>query len=111
MDWCTTSAEGQAVLHVRVTPRAKRDEIQGLHAGRLKIRLAAPPVEGKANTALIRFLAAQLGIQASRLSLASGEKSREKTVAIRGVSADAVQERLARVFRGGGCANTRTDAG
>ena len=55
--------------------------------GRLKIRLAAPPVEGKANAALVRFLAKRLGLAGSRVSLVGGQRSRRKEVLIQGLEA------------------------
>ena len=63
-------------------PGAKRTEIAGLHGESLKIRLAAPPVEGKANEALLRFIAAELGLRRSEVALVRGETSREKTVRV-----------------------------
>ncbi len=67
---------------VRVVPGAKRDEADGIHAGRLKIRLTAPAVDNKANKALVAFAAKLFGIRRSGVSIQSGEKSREKTLLI-----------------------------
>lgn len=77
-------------LFVRVTPRAKRSAVEGIvptDGGRhaVAIRLAAPPVEGAANKALIRYLADRLDIPASRIAIVGGERSRLKTVRIAGV--------------------------
>ncbi len=64
---------GGAALTVRVTPRARRTEIAGVRDdGTLKIRLAAPPVEGKANVALIKFLAGLLGVRKRRIEIVAG---------------------------------------
>ncbi|MBK5225708.1 MAG: YggU family protein [Thermoleophilia bacterium] len=68
------------LLKLRVTPGAKKSEIMGEAGGRLRIRLQAPPVEGKANRELVRFIARELGLKKNRVALAGGEKSREKTV-------------------------------
>jgi uncharacterized protein (TIGR00251 family) len=91
----SADAEGGARLRVRVTPRARRTAFAGLTEvdGRpaLAIRLAAPPVDGAANTALLAFLADTLKMPKSCLRLLSGEASRLKIVAIRGISADDLQ--------------------
>jgi uncharacterized protein (TIGR00251 family) len=68
--------------------------VVGLHGEALKIRLAAPPVDGKANACLIGFLADQLGIAKSSVSLVSGESSRAKRVRIDGVDPSVVRGRL-----------------
>jgi uncharacterized protein len=84
--------EGDAILlAVRLTPRARKDALAGLvDAGdgkaALAIRLAAPPVEGAANAALISFLSRALGVPKSSLAIAAGEKSRLKRVRVRGVA-------------------------
>jgi hypothetical protein len=87
------SNEG-ALLQVKVVPGAKKSALAGIVADRLKIRLQAPPVEGKANRELIRFLAAELGMKKNRLSLVSGEKSRDKTVLLSGISEIEAGDRL-----------------
>ena len=65
-------------------PGAKRSEFAGRHGERIKLRLAAPPVEGKANAALIEFLAQYFGVPRRNVSIVSGLKSRAKRVAIEG---------------------------
>lgn len=69
-------------LTLHIQPGARRTEIAGEHGDALKIRLAAPPVDGKANAALIEFLACRLNLPKSSLRLASGHSSRRKVVAI-----------------------------
>lgn len=70
-------------MHVRVQPRASRDEIIGPHGeDALKIRITAPPVEGKANTHLIRFIARAFGVARSQVNLLGGEGSRNKRLSI-----------------------------
>ncbi len=73
-------------------PRASRTEIVGPHGDppRLKIRLAAPPVDGEANEELVRFLAKTLGIAKSQISLLRGHQSKQKDVVIQGRRADSV---------------------
>jgi hypothetical protein len=71
------------VLSVRVVPRAKKSSFAGWHGEALKIRLAAPPVEGKANEALIAFLSKALGVRRQKIELLSGARSRHKRVLIR----------------------------
>ena len=63
-------------------PRASNDEFCGWHDGRMKIRLTAPPVDGQANTLLIKFLAKQFGVSKSAVNLVSGQQSRQKRVRI-----------------------------
>ena len=69
-------------LKVRGQPKASRDEIIGPQGGDLKVRITAPPVEGKANAHLIRFLAKIFGVPRARITLVSGEKGRSKQLRI-----------------------------
>jgi len=73
------------ILELHVQPGAKRSEFAGEHGGRLKLRLAAPPVEGRANEALIEFLAAHYGVPKRNVRIAAGLRSRRKRVVIEGV--------------------------
>jgi uncharacterized protein (TIGR00251 family) len=70
------------LLDVLVQPRTSRTQLAGLHDGRLKLRLTAPPVDGAANAALLDFLAQCLGLPRGALSVASGSTGRRKTVRI-----------------------------
>jgi uncharacterized protein (TIGR00251 family) len=84
-----------AALTVRVTPRARRTEVaEILEDGTIRIRVTAPPVEGKANAALIQFLAEALGIRKNRIDIVAGEKGLDKIVSITELSAAEVQRRL-----------------
>lgn len=84
-----------AALTVRVTPRARRDEVAGiLEDGTLRIRVAAPPVEGKANTALLAFLAKVLGVRKTRLEIVAGEKGLDKIISILDMSSKDVEARI-----------------
>jgi uncharacterized protein (TIGR00251 family) len=84
-----------AVIVVYVTPRAGRTEVAGEREGALWIKLAAPPVEGAANEALLRFLAARLGVPHSAVTLLSGATGRRKRVRIAGLDSATARERLA----------------
>src|SRR5579863_4826209 len=81
------TVDGNAVLfRVRVQPRASRDAIEGEHDGALKVRLTAPPVEGRANDSLRRLLAEHLNVAVSAVRIVAGENSRNKRVSISGVT-------------------------
>jgi len=82
-------------LRVRVQPRASREGIGGEREGALVVRLTAPPVEGRANEALARFLGRALGVPPSAVRVVQGAAGRDKRVAVAGVSAAAALERLA----------------
>jgi len=69
-------------LNVRVQPRASRDEIVGIHGNQLKVRITAPPVDGKANAHLIQFLAQEFGVPKSQITLLGGECGRDKRLLI-----------------------------
>ena len=71
---------------VRVQPRAKRNALVPWDEGRWKLYLTAPAIEGKANAALIEFFAKGLSTSRSRVSIVSGEKSRDKVIALEGIS-------------------------
>jgi uncharacterized protein (TIGR00251 family) len=77
-----TSDEQSIMLTLHVQPGAKHTEVAGLHGDALKIRLAAPAIEGKANAALLRFLSEAFGVPQRAVTLVRGETSRRKTVKI-----------------------------
>jgi uncharacterized protein (TIGR00251 family) len=84
-----------AALAIRVTPRARRTEIAEIMSdGTIKIRVAAPPVEGKANQALVEFLAGILGVPRSNIEIIAGETGRNKLVSILGMDADTAHQRI-----------------
>ena len=83
------AGDGRITLTLHIQPGAKKTEIVGLHGDALKIRLAAPPVDGKANAALIDFVSTQLGVAKSAVSLKSGLSSRRKVLEVAGVTAGA----------------------
>lgn len=79
---------------LRVVPRAPRTELAGRHGDRLKLKVKAPPVEGAANAAVLRFVAERCGVRAGDVELLHGVRSRDKVVLIRGVPAAAVRDAL-----------------
>jgi hypothetical protein len=78
--------DGSVIFSVRVTARASRDAIEGEYQAALKVRLAAPPIEDRANDALRRFLAARLNVPVSAVRIVGGEKSRNKRMSVAGVT-------------------------
>jgi uncharacterized protein len=82
--WLREAADGGIVLTLHIQPGAKRTEFVGPHGEAMKIRLAAPPVDGKANAALCVFLADFCGVSRAAVTLISGETSRAKRVRIDG---------------------------
>jgi uncharacterized protein (TIGR00251 family) len=81
-------------LTIQVQPRASRTEVVGRHGDAIKIRVAAPPVEGAANEALVRFLAERLGVPRSAVTIAAGHGSRRKLVDVEGITAAEAAQRL-----------------
>ena len=86
-------------MAVRAIPGARKSEITGEENGRLKVRLSAPPAEGKANRELLRLLAKEMGLRKSQARLVSGERSRDKIVLLAGLPASEVKNRLQKVLR------------
>ena len=95
--WISQTAQG-VVVRVHAQPQASRTEIVGAHgegeAARLKIRLAAPPVDGKANEELLYFLKKKTGIPSGAIELLRGDTSKSKDVLFRGASVGHVLEKL-----------------
>jgi uncharacterized protein (TIGR00251 family) len=84
-----------AALTVRVTPRARRTEIAGvMEDGTLRVRVSAPPVEGKANAALVQLLAKILGVRANRIEIVAGQSGLDKILSILELSPEDVQARI-----------------
>ncbi|HET9038693.1 MAG TPA: DUF167 domain-containing protein [Gemmatimonadales bacterium] len=81
-------------LRVRVQPRASRTEVAGPYGDALRIRLAAPPVDGAANEALVRFLAERLGVARSAVRIEAGASGRSKVVAVEGIDPETAARRL-----------------
>ena len=83
---------GTVALHI--VPRARATAVAGSHGDAVKIRIAAPPVDGAANAELVRFLAARLNVPATRVTIVGGASGRRKTVAVDGVGADEIRRAL-----------------
>ncbi|HZQ38511.1 MAG TPA: DUF167 domain-containing protein [Dehalococcoidia bacterium] len=81
-------------IAIQITPRAAADRIEGWSGEELRVRVTVPPVEGRANAALVRLLARALGIAPSRVRVLAGATSRRKLVEIEGLSLDEVKVRL-----------------
>lgn len=82
--WCSRTGTG-AALDIWTQPGASRSEVAGMHDQRLRIRIAAPPAEGRANTELVRFLAELLAVPKSAVTIRRGTGSRRKTITIEAV--------------------------
>ena len=89
----TERPEG-VLFQIKVLPRSARSEVAGIHGEALKIKITAPPVEGKANEEIVRFLAKRLGVKSAQVSIVSGGHSQIKTVAVSGLTGPQVRERL-----------------
>ena len=91
--WLEATAFG-VLITVHAQPGAKRAEVVGTHGDALKVRIAAPPIEGRANEALTEFFADRLGVARRAVTLVSGESSRRKRLRIDGVGAADAAARL-----------------
>lgn len=92
-DWIHSEGNG-VVLKLHIQPGAKKTEVAGLHGDTLKIRLHAPPVDGKANAALIEFLSARLKVPRRQITLKSGQAARRKQLMVEHLSLADAQTRL-----------------
>jgi hypothetical protein len=92
------NVKGQAMdtarVAVRLTPRAAHEEVSGFEGDTLRVRVTAPPVEGRANQALTRLLAKRLGVARGDVRVVAGQASRDKVVAIDGLTMEEVRRRL-----------------
>jgi len=91
-------AQNGTTIQVKVVPRAPRSRIEGWQGGTLKVRLQAPPVDGKANAALVALLADALAVGKRNVQIISGETARLKLVRIDGLSAEQINMRLGSSF-------------
>ena len=83
-----------ARIRIRVKPRASRDALEGWKDGELIVRLTAPPVDGAANSLLVKLLAKKVGVARSRIRIVSGEKGKSKVVEFEDLALDELKERL-----------------
>ncbi len=88
-----------STLRLRVSPGAARDAVVGRHGAAWKLRVAAPPENGKANDAVVRLLADALAVSHRDVAIVSGHASRDKTVALNGLDTDEIERRLAGAVR------------
>lgn len=94
-DMRITDAKRGAAFTVRVVTRAQRDELVGIQEdGTVKVRLTASPAEGQANVALVKFLAARLGVPERAVEIVAGHQHRDKVVSVEGISTEDVEIRL-----------------
>ena len=102
---CVSTSDEGILLRLHIQPRASKSEVAGTHGDCLKIRLKAPPVEGKANSELIKFLSKLLGLPKNNIEIISGHASRRKTVKLAGIT----KEKLIKIlltpslYKGRGC--------
>lgn len=89
-DWISSEASGTLLLHLHVQPGARSNGVAGLHGQALKIRLTAPATAGRANAALLAFLAERLEVPKNRLELVGGAASRDKRVRVSGLARETV---------------------
>lgn len=92
-DWLTATGEGIRIA-VRLVPRASRNSVEGVLGDCLKIRLQAPPVDGKANEALVRFLAEILDVSRGSVRITAGLTGRTKQVEVTGIAAEPARAKL-----------------
>ena len=93
LSWITPQGDG-CRLTIKVVPRASRTEIAGLDPAWLRVRLQAPPVEGRANAALVEFLAEKLALSRQAIAVVAGDRGRVKQVRIAGLDVASVRSRL-----------------
>lgn len=86
--------EGGVLLRVKVQPKASRNAVLGEQGGRVRIALTAPPVEGAANEALVKFLASLLDVRRQQIVIKSGEHGRDKCLLIQDASLEAISDAL-----------------
>lgn len=79
---------------IHVNPHASRAEIAGIAEGMLKVKVTAPPVEGAANEACILLLSKKLGLKKSQLDIAAGSKGRKKTILVRDIGKDQLEQKI-----------------
>jgi uncharacterized protein len=84
--WFRIDAAGTVTIRIHVQPGARRTEVAGLHGESVKVRVAAPALEDRANEALVGFIAGKFGVPRREVTLVAGAKSREKRLEVRGSS-------------------------
>lgn len=92
MPYLTEASDGSLILHLHIQPRGAKSRIVGLHDERLKISIASPPVDGKANKEVVKFLSTLFKVNQKNIVLKAGLQSRKKTVVITSISSSAIRE-------------------
>ena len=98
MSYYTPSANGTALLQIYVQPKASKTKLVGLFDGCLKLAIAAPPVDGKANEEVVKFLARMLSIPARDIVIQAGAQSRRKRLLIRAAELNEVKEKIEKIL-------------
>ena len=94
------AVEGGVVFSVHVIPRSKKEGLAGFHGDAVKLKVSAPPVEGSANKAVVRFFAKLFGVPKGDVEILRGATGREKQVLVRGVKPEEAEEILTRALGG-----------
>ena len=89
-----TEKDNAVTFRLRVQPRAARDEVAGEHDGAVKLRVSAPPVDGKANEACRRLLARLVGVSPSSVEIVAGSSAKDKVIRVHNVTAEQLRARL-----------------
>lgn len=90
--------QGPAGVALRVVPNARKTEVVGVHGEAIKLKVASPALEGKANAAVLEFVAATAGVQPRAAALVAGAKSRDKVVRVEGMTSQELKSRLLAVM-------------
>lgn len=93
-----TASSGGCQFSVKARPGGKRDAVVGEHGGALKVTVTAPPENGKANQAIVRLLAEQLGVAAGRVAIVRGVTNSAKVVRVEGMDAESLKDRLTAIL-------------
>lgn len=93
MSWCSPVAGGVRIA-VQITPNAKKTEVVGVHDDALKLKLQAQPIEGRANEALVKFLASQLSVPKSAVTITHGHTNKRKLVEVKGATVEEATKAL-----------------
>jgi uncharacterized protein (TIGR00251 family) len=94
-----TEGQDGIIFSLRVIPRSSRCEVAGVQNDALKLKITAPPVEGKANEECIRFLSDKLGIKRNRITIKAGHKSKNKTISISGITKEDLKSIIYPILR------------
>jgi len=98
MSYLATATDGTISIRLHIQPKASKSRIVGIHDGCLKIAVTAPPVEGKANKAVVKFLADLLGVPVRDVTVKSGAQSRRKLVVVKALGATEIRHVLEKLL-------------